>query len=101
MPNPLEMFAHYPSACLTLQSRLHRDRATGPGVRGLRELSMWRFAEGWLPDAAAVARAWEVLPRDEANAPTLGEWAALLEIDRLQAERLAAWMAKVGLVVIR
>jgi glycosyltransferase involved in cell wall biosynthesis len=101
MPNPLEMFAHYPSACLTLQSRLHRDPAAGPGAIGLRELSMWRFAEGWLPDAAAVARAWEVLPRDEANAPTLGEWAALLEIDRLQAERLAAWMAKVGLVVIR
>jgi hypothetical protein len=62
---------------------------------------MWRFAEGWLPDAAAVARAWEVLPGDEANAPTIGEWAALLEIDRLQAERLASWMAKVGLVAIR
>lgn len=101
MPNPLQMFAHYPSASLTLQSRIHRDRAAGPGARGLRELSMWQFADGWLPDAAAIAHAWEVLPDDAANAPTIEHWAARLEIDRVQAERLAAWMAKVGLVAIR
>ncbi len=101
MPNPLQMFAHYPSGSLTLQSRIHRDRAAGPGVRGLRELAMWQFADGWLPDAAAITHAWEMLPDDAANAPTIEHWAARLEMDGVEAERLATWMAKVGLVAIR
>lgn len=101
MPNPLTMFAHYPSAALTGQSRLHRDTAKGPSPRMLRDLSMWRFAEGWLPDAAAVEAAWFAAPTLPGEAIELDQWAADLKLDSAQAQRLAAWMAKVGLIVVR
>jgi len=101
MPNPLQMFAHYPSASLTTQSRLHRLTAAGPGPRALRELAMWQFADGWLPDASAVTHAWEALSTDETRAQTIEQWARLLGLEDVQAERLAAWMAKVGLIAIR
>jgi hypothetical protein len=95
------MFAHYPSAMLNGQSRLHRDAAEGVGPRALRELSMWRFAQGWLADAALVETAWQALPAQGENAVTLDQWALALKMDAIQAQRLAAWMAKVGLVAVR
>jgi glycosyltransferase involved in cell wall biosynthesis len=100
MPNPLQMFAHYPSAMLNGQSRLHRDAAGGVDPRILRELSMWRFAQGWLADAALVETAWQALPARAENAVTLDQWALALKMDAIQAQRLAAWMAKTGLAVI-
>ena len=101
MPNPLQMFSHYPSTFLTTQSRLHRLTGAGPGPRALRELAMWQFADGWLPDASAVTHAWEALAADETKAQTIEQWARLLGLEDVQAERLAAWMAKVGLIAIR
>ena len=100
MPNPLRMFAHYPSALITAQSRLHRDGTTAVSARALRELSMWRFADGWLGDAAMVERAWQALPPRADQAVTLDQWGQTLQIDPMQAQRLAAWMAKTGLALI-
>ena len=101
MPNPLNMFAHYPSAALTGQSRVHRDTTQGPSPRALRDLSMWRFAEGWLLEGNVVEAAWLAAPALPGEAIALAEWAANLKLDSAQAQRLAAWMAKVGLIVVR
>jgi len=67
----------------------------------LRDLSMWRFAEGWLLDAAVIEAAWLAAPALPGEAITLDQWAESLKLDAAQAQRLAAWMAKVGLIVVR
>jgi hypothetical protein len=61
---------------------------------------MWRFAQGWLADAALVETAWQALPARSEEAVTLDQWAVALKMDAIQAQRLAAWMAKTGLAVI-
>ena len=101
MPNPLRMFAHYPSATIGEEALLHRDSAGSSTPRALRGLAMWRFSDGWLADADAVDKAWRALPEREDQGISLREWAAANGLAAPQAQRLAAWMAKVGLIVIR
>ena len=113
MPNPLAMFAHYPTGRLDAMTRLCRVTCPGtvaqgepadgaaqgfPGAAALRDLAMWRFSAGWLPDAAFVSQALAALPLAPAPGLPLGDWARALGASDTQSLRLAAWLLKTGLI---
>lgn len=111
MPNPLRMFAHYPSDRLDQDTRISR-LATAPGSGALtlaqaRSLGMWDFAGSWLPRGEWLQKAWEALPMDQetggAQMPqeaglSVQEWALALAVPLPRAQRLAVWLHKCGLV---
>lgn len=100
MPNPVRMFAHYASANLTLDTWLHRNEHPGLSPSATRELGMWRYASGWLPNARKVEQAWQLAPTPDSNPLSVQQWASLLQITPIAALRLAAWMAKTGLIKV-
>lgn len=98
MPNPLRMFAHYPSAAITSTSRLSRALHS-VSADGLRALQMWGFAQRSLPDSTTVAAALARLPTARPGL-ALEVWAASSGMALPDAQRLAAWLMKAGLIRI-
>lgn len=117
MPNPLRMFAHYPSDTICAETLLSRvQRVPGPGVltaQQARSLGMWAFSGSWLPSGAWLETALQALPLQtdsEMAANRLGQpmpiaagmsvqaWAKGQDIPLPRAQRVAAWLHKVGLV---
>ena len=103
MPNPLRAFGHYPSVALDGDLLLWRvpDGTSGrPGVSALRHLRMWQFADGWLPAAEVIERAWLGLPLRGEPGLALAAWAAGLGMPIAQGQRVAAWLVKTGLAAL-
>jgi len=101
MPNPLKMFAHYPSCGLEAGTRIWRVAAQGagfPNAQAVLGLGMWNSARDRLPDSDMLGRTLAELPADPAAALPVSELAATLGMGTADALRLVAWMHKVGLV---
>ncbi len=96
--NPLDMFAAHASGAITGGTRLLRDTAPGvPAVDQLRNMKMWHFTQGWLPDPAFLLNAVNLLP-EQGEGSSVAGWAAQIKVSIPQAERIAAWLHKVGVV---
>ena len=105
MPNPLAMFAHYPSAGFEASTRLWRDAALEPRAQGwlsprqARSLGMWVFsASHWIPPADTLETACAALPGPGEPGLTLAIWAERIGMPLVQAERMAAFAHKAGLL---
>lgn len=100
--NPLDLFAHYPSHVFSATTKIARDASNHViDTAKLRELIMWGFVGTWIPNAAFIQKALNILPlSSDANdvGTTLDDWAGQLAITPARAERIAAWLHKVGLI---
>lgn len=97
--NPLSLFAHYPSAALGPQHRL-RQSLSASCVVAVRDLKMWGFAGSSLASGAELSVALAALPAHGLPGLALMDWAQGLAWAPAQAERLAVWLHKVGLIEV-
>lgn len=109
MPNPLDMFAHYASEPLSMQTLLWRDTQAMADneanalkqLTAIRQLGMWHFSGPWLPPVEVCQKAWLALPELAQSGVALTDWAKQLGMNSTVALRVAAWLHKCGCIVVK
>ncbi len=104
MPNPINMFQHYPSDVINGDTLIWQDNHEAQINQGYlspalaRQLGMWHFSANWLPGTDVVEKAWQLLPQQSESGMTIAQWGQSLQLPLPRMLRLAVWMHKVGLI---